>query len=380
MLAADVEQRFDEVLQAATVSPPEEVGWYDGSSPVVIFGAGTLGREVAEKLRRAGIEPVAFVDETPGKAGSTVDGLVVHDLEGALKSFSNAVVTVAIWNPNHRFLSTRTRLLNAGFRRVASFVHAAYAFPHLFLPHYAFDRREATLNHAAELRQTATLFDDDRSRQQFLQHVRFRLTLDFEALPENSPEKYFRGEFASVLNSDTVLIDCGAYNGDTVSDFVRLTGGVFGSVIAIEPQAENFARLAAAIERFEPAMRSKIRLIRAAVADRSGTARFHNVPGEGSFLAEGGDGVVETVSLDDVVGETAAPYFVKMDIEGAEQAALQGSVGLLRGEPRPALAVSVYHRVEDLWRIPQFIRAHGDYRLFLRTEGDDGMGIVCYAF
>ena len=47
---------------------------------------------------------------------------------------------------------------------------------------------------------------------------------------------------------------------------------------------------------------------------------------------------------------------------------------------RPVLAVSVYHRPDDLWRLPPYLKSLGPgYRLFLRTQGEDGMDVICYA-
>ena len=58
---------------------------------------------------------------------------------------------------------------------------------------------------------------------------------------------------------------------------------------------------------------------------------------------------------------------------------LAGAAGLLARE-RPVLALSIYHRPDDLWELPLHLDALAlGYRFFLRTHGDDGMDIVCYA-
>jgi hypothetical protein len=87
------------------------------------------------------------------------------------------------------------------------------------------------------------------------------------------------------------------------------------------------------------------------------------------------------VSLDELVaaGEPP-PTFVKMDIEGAEPAALRGAAATIR-EHRPALAVCVYHEQDHLWTIPLQLRALcGDgYRYFLRRHEPDTWDVVLYA-
>ena len=57
--------------------------------------------------------------------------------------------------------------------------------------------------------------------------------------------------------------------------------------------------------------------------------------------------------------------FIKMDIEGAERVALAGATQTLR-RFRPRLAISVYHRVDDIWAVPIWLGGLGlGYRFYL---------------
>jgi hypothetical protein len=56
---------------------------------------------------------------------------------------------------------------------------------------------------------------------------------------------------------------------------------------------------------------------------------------------------------------------IKMDIEGAETAALEGASEVI-DRCRPKLAICLYHTPSDLWTIPnQVRRQYPFYRLFL---------------
>ncbi len=60
-----------------------------------------------------------------------------------------------------------------------------------------------------------------------------------------------------------------------------------------------------------------------------------------------------------------------MDIEGEEIAALEGARSAIV-EHHPRLAISAYHRYDDLWKIPERILSYrSDYDVCLRhyTEG-----------
>ena len=73
---------------------------------------------------------------------------------------------------------------------------------------------------------------------------------------------------------------------------------------------------------------------------------------------------IETVILDDFLhGERVT--FIKMDIEGAELDALRGASRIIK-EQKPKLAISIYHRLEDIIEIPKLIISlRPDYRLYV---------------
>jgi len=72
-------------------------------------------------------------------------------------------------------------------------------------------------------------------------------------------------------------------------------------------------------------------------------------------------------SIDSVLasGEIPRLDFIKMDIEGSELAALTGASEALR-KWKPRLAISLYHRAQDLFEIPLWLDSLGlGYRFFL---------------
>ncbi len=84
------------------------------------------------------------------------------------------------------------------------------------------------------------------------------------------------------------------------------------------------------------------------------------------------------MAIDDVV-TAPPPTFVKMDIEGAESAALAGARAGIR-DGRSLLAISAYHKQADLWELPHQVRdMAADYRMFLRPHAGEGFDTVLYA-
>ena len=88
--------------------------------------------------------------------------------------------------------------------------------------------------------------------------------------------------------------------------------------------------------------------------------------------------VIDTISIDDYFGEGKCNY-IKMDIEGAELPALKGGINLIKRE-RPILAISIYHSLEDFWKIPQYLMMNLDnYRYYVRHHALIFCETVLYA-
>ena len=351
-----------------------------GLSEVVLYGAGTLGRSVARRLTQSPTRALAFADDTPGKAGTDVEGLAVMTLPDALdRAGEQAPVVVTILNNALSFRQADRRLRAAGARRVLPFFVLAQAYPDLFLPHGPMTVPSRLLRSRAAIAQAFELFADERSRREFLGHLRFRLTLDFGHLPENSHGGYFPADLLpGPLPADVTFIDGGAYDGDSVEAFLRHQGDAFARIHAFEPDAANAQRMATRLATLPDHVQLRIDVHRAAVGARSGRQAFAETGGMGSALRAEGGVEVDVVRLDDVVRTSGGAAYIKLDVEGGEADALLGARGLL--SDRTLLAVSVYHQPSDLWELPILIRdLCPRHRLFLRTEGEDGADVICYA-
>ena len=68
-----------------------------------------------------------------------------------------------------------------------------------------------------------------------------------------------------------------------------------------------------------------------------------------------------------------------MDIEGTEMEALKGAEYIIK-KYKPKLAISIYHKPEDIVEIPKYIlNINPDYKLYLRHYSDNAGETVLYA-
>jgi FkbM family methyltransferase len=348
--------------------------------PLVLVGAGQLGRETALRLTARGRAPVAFLDETSDLEGRDLEGIPVLGLDEAVAQFaSSARFAVTIWRAKHRYLDSRARLTAAGCRRVCSFLDLAWSEPAALLPHYGFDLPQATLDHRVDIVRAFGLLAGDADRRHFLAHLRFRLGRDYAALPGPSSPPYLDPQLIGSLERIT-YVDGGAYDGDTLLALLAGYEAQLDAALLFEPDRWNHERLLATVSRLDPRVRSRLRCLQAALGEHDGESCLSAVGTEASAIATAGDQPTPVRRLDSVlVGTPGHQTLIKLDIEGAEEAAIRGAERTIR-TASPIVVACLYHRPTDLWRIPLLLHAYQpDYRLHIRTEGTDGAGLVCYA-
>jgi FkbM family methyltransferase len=341
-------RRFDEL------APP--------GAPLVLFGAGGLGRKTLTALARAGIRPVAIADNSARLHGSRIDGVeVLAPAEAARRYGEQGVFVVTVYVGA---AAVRRQLVGLGCRCVLPFQLLAWKHPADLLPHYALDLPHKVIEERERILAAGALLQDEESRVEFLAQVRWRLDPSYEDFPPKARhEIYFPEELAS-LSADEFFVDCGGFDGDTVRSFVARTGDRFRKILVFEPDPANFARLVAMVKGLPPEIGSKVRAEPLALGARPGQLRL-DVRGAASCVSETGELVVQVARLDAVLGDER-PTWIKMDVEGAELEVLGGAEEPIRRH-RPLLAISAYHRPDDPWRLPLYLRElNPGYRFHLR--------------
>lgn len=144
-----------------------------------------------------------------------------------------------------------------------------------------------------------------------------------------------------------IVIDGGAHLG-TFTRFALQRGA--SKVVGFEPDPRNIACLKKTFQAEIAA--GRLVLVEAALWNAPEELTFHvsheNSARSSIFRSEGDVVRVRAVTIDDVVAELGLRRldFVKLDIEGAERHALEGSKHSLN-EFRPRLAVCIYHLPDD---------------------------------
>jgi FkbM family methyltransferase len=341
------------------------------SRSLVLYGAGGAGRSLARRLRARGFSVAAFLD-VAAAPGEIREGLPVYTLADWVKAndVDGSDVIVSIHNHYVDVAPILDTLRSSGFGRVMSMVDYVNLFPddpderYWLAPSTYY-----TDKHDLITRARALLFDD-LSRVWFDAALRLRREGDYHALPAPRPEQQYIPADLPRWPEPMRLIDCGAYDGDTIQLLLDNSYDL-EAVIALEPEKDNYAKLAARFEDLNAVF------LPCGVSSSAGLAQFHGGLGESSRIGEIGETTIQCVSIDEAL-PSFAPTLIKMDIEGAEPAALSGAEQTLRRH-RPGLAIAIYHRPQHLWEIPLWLaeRSFG-YKMYLRGHYHTGFDLILY--
>ena len=321
--------------------------------PVIIFGAAGLSRWVFYELKNLGIKVEGYaVDEKYYMPNQTYSGLPIFNFDELRKTPEKYVFVLGIG-------------VTAG-KRVAEFLNDEKIISYkLILETVEPISYEYIFDNQNKFFETYNLLDDELSKNTMMNYLKAHITEDRRYLESICvPNEYFNELTKSVaVQSDGGYLDCGAYIGDTVKDFVEFTQGNYSRIFAIEPESKNFDKLKKFVrEKNYP----RVELFNCGVWNEKCTLAFAD-KNIGSKIMEDGGIKVSTDTVDNIVG--AEPIsLIKMDIEGAELKALEGSLKTLKNS-RPILTLSAYHRKEDLITLPQFIKnIYRDCRFYLRKH------------
>jgi len=349
-------------------------------TPLIIFGAGNLGRKILKGLRYLGLNPIGFADNNYVSLDAVIDGIRVYSPKDAAHKFAKkAVFIISIWAPHHSYLKTFKQLQDLKCLNIIPFQLLIWKYPDIFSPHYQFVPPHEIRKHKKKIMKVFKLLSDQKSRREFYSHIRWRMFLDYNTLPKpDFVNQYFPDELISV-SRDEVFIDCGAYNGDTLKKFLEKSKqGNFKKIICFEPDPNNFAMLRNYAESLNQKIKRKILFYNYAVGSKSGELKFTINKTTGSFVDPDGQTSVKSIPLDEIVIDER-PTFLKFDVEGSELAALRGSSNIIR-QYKPIVAVCVYHKPNDIWEIPLYLYSmNRDYQFYFRTYDHDGLELVIYA-
>ena len=324
--------------------------------PLLLYGTGDGADKTIARLAALGVSPSGVFVSPEFARGQTFRGFPVLTPDEALAKWADPLVLLCF--------ASRDPAVIAGIEELAR--RTELVVPDLPVAgETVFDRAFASA-HADGIGSAYRLFADQRSREVYSSLLAYKLSGELAPLLASGEPNY--DPFA-LLPTDRFrrVFDGGAYDGDTARELLDAAPGI-GEIICAEPDERNYRHLLAYRDR---ETRAAITPCRVALSDAPGAATLFASGNRNSSLFrpshEAKREEIEVATVDGLLGGTAVD-FIKLDVEGAEAAALRGAQATL-ARFRPALLVSAYHRSEDLFALPLLLAGLcPDYRFYLRRR------------
>ena len=202
-----------------------------------------------------------------------------------------------------------------------------------------------------------SLMADEKSKQVFADIVNAKLTGDYELLRRCETDRDEVFDNIIKLGCHERYLDLGAYDGDTITEFLARTGGLYDKITAFEPDKKNMKKL-----EYKYGALDNCKLCPYASWSGDAVMSFSGSGGRMSCLSDGGY-EVRARAADSVCMSVS---YIKMDVEGAEYETLLGCRKLIK-KCSPKLVVSAYHRAEDIFKLTLLIHElNPNYKIYLR--------------
>lgn len=312
------------------------------SRPIFLYGTGNGGDKIVDALERFNIH-LTGVFASPGFERDRVfRGFKVESYDAVRERYGDDITVLLAFGTDRKTVWDFIKELDS--RHLLLIPDVPLYGGELFTAEYARKNEEP-------IRRAGALFHDPVSKALYDAVLKFRLTGCWEYLATvEEPEKsYFEAFGEDVFR----ICDLGAYKGDSALMFGRAFPRL-SEVIAFEADSRSFKKLSetAASAEYPP-----ITPVNCALSDECGETVFVSSASRGSGVS-GKNRRSKTVTVQKRTLDSFDLQnvdLIKFDVEGDEMAALKGSVETVLG-CRPALAVSLYHRTDDFFALPLFIK------------------------
>jgi FkbM family methyltransferase len=202
------------------------------------------------------------------------------------------------------------------------------------------------------------LLEDDESKEVFTKVLNFKISFDLDFMQgftNNHEGQYFDKTILPEIKN-VCFVDGGAYVGDTIPQIIKNFSD-FKKIYAIEPNnlhiniaKRDFADIKG-IEFINCGLGAREEL-NPSDSDENQNNCDHNYQ------------ATDINTIDNIVKEKVD--FIKLDIEGAEQDAIDGAKETIK-QYKPILAICIYHKAEDWYKIPQkVLNIDSEYKVYLR--------------
>lgn len=319
----------------------------DSNKPVVIYGMGNGADKLIDNFKTMGIEILGIT-----ASDDFVRGQIFRDFKvKKLSEFDGSYILVIAFGTCVESVINHIYSLDEEYDLVVPVVPVIGNVT---------VTEDFVVNNAENINRAYNIFSDE-SKKIFENVFNFLYSGRLKYLKLATTEKNEIFERFLTLTEKEVYLDLGAYNGDTVKEFLKYTNGKYDRIIAVEPNIKNYKKLLSNCEHL-----SDFSPYNKAVSDDVKTVIFSSLSGRQSSISEKGV-EIKTLTIDEISKIENITY-IKIDVEGGEINAINGGENTIK-RCKPKLNIALYHRFSDLFEISNLIyKLNPNYQFEIRKH------------
>ncbi len=320
---------------------------YKIDKPLILYGAGNLGKMAKEYLNKLDIKPLFIIDRNFERCNKDLFWRNEEILEPCEISYiARKLNKVIVCVVTSSFCEIKNWLNILGFEDVVPF----YDITSMYQDKHPLNNGWCTglLDHKdiVNMKHVISHLKDGISRAHYLQFIVWHSIREEWIFKDASiilKEKYFIPEIVNILTDKERFIDIGAYDGEFTNKFTKVVNGEFDSIYAFEPDPKNIDKFLRNVDISS----FNIHLIPKFLGNRNEKKKAFIGIDCLSQISEIGNTEVETHKFDDE--SELYPTIIKIHIEGLENDIFNGGLKTIT-KNRPIIMMTVYHNRDGLWK------------------------------
>lgn len=346
------------------------------SNGVIPFGAGVGGGSLYDLLKENGLtgKLLGWADNNRLKFGKPykANDLLIFDPKNLIDLFGTEPTVIVA---SSAYDTIKDQLIGYGYPENKIKLYN-FAFMDL-----KYTDKQFIFDHIDDFERAYSKMGDAKSKRIFVNILNYKITKNEKYLQAMKPDvddehyQYFPEDIYDFLEQESFL-DVGAYTGDTFTVFNECYQGKWKHYYGLEADGYVYGKLQ---NEVKPYGDSRVSIYKIAAWDEKTVLSFEENAGSSKMEpAKRGENSIAADRVDNFLGDKKITL-IKMDIEGAEFNALSGMQEIIK-KNKPVLAICVYHRRDDFYRLTDFIEntVPNEYRYFMRQYRYTPTETVCY--
>jgi FkbM family methyltransferase len=379
MIISTFNNEFNDILEISRKS--DFIESYN-NAPIIIYGAGQMGKDALTCLLEANVKVDCFLDKNPNIIGQSINNIpVIHPETLTSQQKENYIFAVSL--VKFPFNSIRDYLLELGCKNICFIGDIVNQNCDINTIMSTWRLNNLSEDHYNQLKYLFKTYNDEISKKALLQFLYWVISGEekhFLDSPSDMNEKYFIPEVIDVLTDNEVFVDYDYININSISEIENLVKDKFSAIHSFDPDEENIKIREEKLSLSKN--KDKITLYKFGLANNNSEYNFEK-NGSGltvttKFTSKKEGNLLPVIKLDSVMENK--PYtYLKIYGLGIAQEVVKGAMESIK-KYRPIIAITVHHQKEDFIEIPYLLMNNlRDYKFYLRLHSYCGFETIFYA-